>query len=127
MHAHVIGAEVASIAVGSTPEGLLSFAQQRDARANSVAIVLDAFQSNRKPVSAWPALIHQKSCRTVVIGDQNVDISVVIHVTERSAPADFRESERRTVARADFFEWLPFSLVMKQLITLVKRIGRSAK
>jgi hypothetical protein len=47
------------------------------------------------PVSALRSHVQQQARRTIVVGHQNVDSTVVVHIAEHRRPADLDQRQRR--------------------------------
>src|SRR3981081_2383218 len=68
------------------------------------------------------SLVQQQPHGTIVVGDDDVDRSVVVNVAESGAAAYFREGKGGSGGRSHFAKFFALTLVMKQLIDLIKRI-----
>ena len=74
------------------------------ARANAVAVGPLAHQPQLQPVIAVPALVPQKLRLLAVVGDQHVDISVVIEIGECRRAAYSRRQHGRPQSRRHILE-----------------------
>src|SRR5262245_19021082 len=87
MDAAVARAQVTAVGVCAAPQRLLPLSERRHSRPDPEAIIFNSFQSNHKPMGARADLIQQQPRRAVVIGDNDIDVAVIVDVAEGSPAA----------------------------------------
>ena len=99
----IIGSHIA----GPTPNLVLPAkvtACHSNFRANGGRMALRGDQLQLDPMVAVPAFIAKQRRRTVVVGDENVNISVVVVIAESHATADRRHGEGGAAGPGDVYE-----------------------
>ena len=95
---------------------LYSFAHNQRLRVKTHASL------DQEPVSAFGSGIQKQARRTIVVGDQNVHASVIVHISEYRRPADLAVRQRWAGRSRDISEALAFPQVAQQQISLSIRI-----
>ena len=100
MQANITGAQIASVGVGATPQGGPPRELRRHFGANSVPIAPGPLELDLQPVTVRHSLVQQQTRGSVVIGNYDVDIAIVVDVAESRAAAGVGESESPAGFRA---------------------------
>ena len=118
--------EIAAVGSRETPDDRVVVALQAHASPKALSIVRDAFERDvkRRPLGA--GLVEQQPHGAAVIGDEHVDVAVVVHVPECGSPAHERWLESRSALASDVPEAFAADVVQEQ-IALVERIRIAAK
>ena len=97
--------------------------------ADPEQISLLGLQMNQKPMIPIErtTLIQQKAHRAVVVGDHDVDRSVIVDITKCSAAAHLSQSKNGPAAGVTSAELLSIAFVVKQQIGLPKRIRSTSQ
>src|SRR5919201_2865446 len=103
MHTNIACAEIATIGVDA-PQQLAPALPQLDARRNSVVVAARLFELHLQPMIAAARLVQQQPHRSVIIGDHDINLSVIIYVSERGATAHFGKSEHGASAAGNLDE-----------------------
>ena len=93
-----------------------------DARANPEKVLSGLFQAYLQPVVAivLTGFVQQKADRPVVVGHQDIDVPVVVDISESRSAAYLRKRKCRTCQARGLAK--PFSLfVVEQLVDLMER------
>src|SRR5262249_60951548 len=94
----------AAVGAHAAPERGLAAPLDADPRADAESIPWPPVEPNLEPVILIADLVEQEPDRPAVIGENDVDVAVVVDVAERGAAADLRTREGRTGLAADLFK-----------------------
>src|SRR6266478_5033135 len=128
MNTHIIGAQVARIRVGA-PHEFSSVLTNFDPGTDSKAISASCFQANQEPVIALEksSLVQQQPHRAIVVGNHNVDGTVVVDIPESCSAAYLGNRKGRPSNSGYLAKLLSIAFVVEQLIDLIERIRAPAQ
>ena len=118
--------EIAAVGPRETPDDRVVVALQAHASPKALSIVRDAFERDVKRRSLGASLVEQQSHGAAIIGDEHVDVAVVVHVPECGSPAYERWLESRSALVSDVPQAFAADVVQEQ-IALAERIRIAAK
>src|SRR6266404_5531004 len=132
MHTDIIGAQIARIRVGA-PHEFSSAVANLDPGTDPKAIAASCFQANQEPVVALEksGLVQQQPHRAIVVGNHNVDGTVVVDIPESCSAAYLGNRKGRPSNSGYLAKLFSIALIVEQLIDLIERIraptqGRNA-
>src|SRR6266480_4907349 len=132
MDPDIIGAQIARIRVGA-PHEFSSVLANFDPGTDRKAISASCFQANQEPVITVDKsiLVQQQPHRAIVVGDHNVDGTVVVDIPESRSAAYLGNRKGRPSNSGYLAKLLSIAFVVEQLIDLIERIraptqGRNA-
>src|SRR6266404_4661288 len=128
MHTDIIGAQIARIRVGA-PHEFSSAVANLDPGTDPKAISASCFQANQEPVIAVEksGLVQQQPHRAIVVGNHNVDGTVVVDIPESCSAAYLGNGKGRPSNSGYLAKLLSMTFVVEQLIDLVERIRAPAQ
>ena len=93
-----------------------------DPRADAVAVALDALEADVQRAGRRADLVEEQPGRTVVVGDDDVDVAIVVDVPKGGSPGDLHELERRSGFASNLVK-TAVAAASEKLVPLLKRIG----
>src|SRR5215813_4652372 len=95
MCADVAGRQIAAVGPDAAPQRRVTRALDADPAADAEAIARLLIEPNLQPVTAGANLIEKQPDRSVVGGEDDIDVAVVVDVAERRAATHLGEREGR--------------------------------
>ena len=113
MDADVARAQIASVGRGQPPHWVFSLSEDPDLGSNRQAVSFRGFQPHQQPVVARSGFIEEQPRGTVVVGHDDIDVAVVVDVSECGAAAHLDEFEPRTRDVGHFAKAFALALVVE--------------
>ena len=118
--ARIVGAGIAAVGADLAPQRAPVVMTHHGAGAECVPPAVA--QLHAQPPGSLAHLVDQQARGAGVVGDECIDVAVVVDIAERGAPAHLGQGERGTCASGDF-RVATAAEIVEELVQLVQRIG----